>query len=185
MRRTLIAVLLTTMSLACSGCAVVNSGFADQSAHDDQAAPASAGSHEGEVLPGFGIGDLKLGMTGSEVHSLMGPAELEWSRGSLVWPSRGLGVTLTSGAIPRVACITGGDVHPTRNARNLSARTREGLGLGSTETDIISAYGQPERISDAEPGFRFLSYWTRGIEFKAREGILTHFTISPPTGKRN
>jgi hypothetical protein len=135
------------------------------------------------ILPGLGIGDLRLGMTGAEVHSLMGSAEQQYGRSDLRWPSRGLGVTLTSGAIPRVARISGGDINPKHNARNLSEKTCEGLGLGSTESDIISVYGQPERTSDAEPGFRFLTYLKLGIDFKTLDGIVTYFTISAPVGK--
>ncbi len=133
------------------------------------------------VRPGDGIGLLRLRMTRAEAINTLGPPEKS-SGGSLQWPSRGIGAIFTSEANPRVATILGGELDPWKSSAALTQRTPEGLGIGSTESEILAIYGAPSRALDSMdaglPASRFLSYWQRGIEFKLSKGHVVFLSIT-------
>lgn len=129
--------------------------------------PAAGQSTEADrlIVPGEGIGRVRLGMHIQDVTALLGRhrSVQVLPDGSVIYrwydpagESKGLRVTATrTGEVFYVA------------ARNDPAYvTREGLRVGSTEVEVRGVFGEPSRIViESHINARTLRYTGRGIQF--------------------
>ena len=112
--------------------------------------------------PSISIGSLHSGMTIQEVIAELGQptrtnvAGLEFSgSGFLFCPAIGE-VTL----FPPFA-----------------GRTKEGIGMGASRADVISAYGQPSVAKITKTGFELLRYDSIGMKFQIHDGSVDWIDI--------
>jgi len=98
-----------------------------------QAAPATAQLEEtASIRPGEGIGSVRLGMTPPEVQAAIGlPPTERYPSGWMVWESRKLAVFFDGGKARMI------------DTEDVAHVTADGVRIGSTDTELIKAYGAP------------------------------------------
>jgi hypothetical protein len=97
------------------------------------------------VVPKVGIGELKFGMTLKEVSDLWGPPDLTKNPGYILdyYGWRGVSLGFPYEKLMIINCLNelaGDDVV------SFDGTTPEGIRLGSTEDEVIAAYGEPTSI---------------------------------------
>ena len=107
------------------------------------------------IRPRVGIGDLRFGMTVEEMKELLGEpfdmpktVGLNLSDDNYVYPELGIMVLVNDNVVNIIYCIT----HVMDNTSSVVVkpcifRTAEGIGIGSTKSEILAAYGEPDRIA--------------------------------------
>lgn len=127
---------------------LITAGFVLGCGDDDD------GDGIGDIVPGEKIEPIKLGDTYEEVKSKLGqdPDEDEcFGDGcTLVYLDKGI-----------VAYTLFGDVWAVDAIPNYKGKTAGGVGIDSTEAEVIDEFGEPEEIVDVY----FYAYWTQGIGF--------------------
>jgi hypothetical protein len=118
------------------------------------------------ISPSISIGSLHSGMTIQDVIAELGQptrtnvAGLEFSGSGFVF-------------IPAIGEVT---LFPP-----FAGRTKEGIGMGASRADVISAYGQPSVAKVAKPGFELLRYDSIGLKFQIHDGRVDWIdTIAKP-----
>lgn len=128
------------------------------------------------IEPGVGFGGLRVGMTAEEVEAAIGPAE-GGAPGAWKYPSCGF-VVIFGRHDPGVSMFLAG--HGLAGGRGMAkrftARTEEGLGIGSTREDVVAVLGEPPPGRDPE----LLGYPSLGIAWTLRDGKVAHVTIGRP-----
>ena len=119
-------------------------------------APA-AGEASLVIEPRVGVGQVKFGATADQVEQSLGePSSTVASGAILVYGNLGLTITFREGAVSAISCGDSKD----KDADAVKAcrcRTKEGIGIGSTEEEIIAAYGQPARRRESQLIYTALS----------------------------
>ncbi len=127
------------------------------------------------IVPGEAIGPIRLGMSRDEVRAAVGEPE-RTSLGGWEYLSGGYAVLFST---PRqtVSAILGGDAgYPHGElAKAFVARTREGIGMGSTRAEVIAALGEPAVATGVGAGGEVLSY--RGLVLMLVDGRVAHVTV--------
>lgn len=141
---------------------------------DDRVSREGNAEQLAALRPGVAIGKVELGMTRQQVVQILGRPQLELG-GTPHWTSRGISVIFDTGG--HAATLMGGNLDPEATEARLSARTAEGLGLGSTAEQVIAACGPPDKPTPSDGGTTFISYWKRGIEFKLRNDKVYFLTV--------
>jgi len=92
------------------------------------------------VQPGVGMGDLLLGSPDSRIVEVLG--EPEFKMGDQIYQYAGFAVIAREGRVYSFQC---GDAKGpgSRHWEQCRCRTAEGIGIGSSEQDILKAYGEP------------------------------------------
>ena len=133
-----------------------------------------------KVVPGEGIGPVKLGMTESELIALLGQPKI--SQGTArTWKSPPLTAVVGKEPDPKVMVILAGVMgEPDSDlVRDFAFKTPEGIGMLSTEPQLLAAFGDPEhRVEQphhAKPGVKIqtLSWYKRGIQLSLTDGKVT------------
>jgi hypothetical protein len=126
------------------------------------------------VVPGKAVGPIQLGMSQEEVRAVVGEAERQ-SLGGWEYLSGGYAVLLDRDR-HTVNAIVGGDVGYPHGAlvKAFVARTREGIGMGSTRVEVVKALGVPE-ADRRPPGGEVLSY--PGLELVLVDGAVAHLAV--------
>ncbi|HXX37723.1 MAG TPA: hypothetical protein VEP50_06150 [bacterium] len=119
------------------------------------------------VVPGVGIGSVKLGMPVGQVEAVLGtPAKVDrdartvwytWrdvQRGSL----RSLAVETVDGLVILISV-----------AHDERYRTSEGIGAGDTVQAVRDAFGRPSGVLHL-PGYDMIEYKARGVTFVVDTG---------------
>ncbi len=133
------------------------------------------------VTPGVGIGPVKFGMSRDEVIRLLGKPEFDMT-GSISYPSKGfdLFVGETHG-VRMISCCTKQiylSSPMVKNAADFKGSTDKGIKIGSTERQIIAAYGNPTRRSKGVRGGTSLRYKKLGANFELQNGKLVQIMLS-------
>ena len=127
------------------------------------------------IVPGDRIGQFRLSGKAADVHKTLGsPSQSEAG----FWPDASTHKWTTAGFAIMVDDFTGNLLYMSMNGTSTSgplagAVTKEGIGLGSTEQQIVAALGRPSLVaSDAKPlaapqgsQGRTIYYHGRGISF--------------------
>lgn len=130
------------------------------------------------VVPGKAVGPLQIGMSQEEVRAAVGEAE-RTSLGAWEYLSGGYAVFFDTDR-HTVDAIAGGDTGYPRGAlvKAFVARTREGIGMGSTRAEVVKALGEPDNDRRLGNGTQELSY--QGLELVLVEGSVVHVTVRRP-----
>ncbi len=151
--------------------------------------PAENGQDAGDetddqllVTMGVGMGPVRFGMTKEEVVQFLGSPDLVSPDGhSLVYRSKGFTVRCEAGiGVQSFLCASNvdGDRHWWK--ADFSGHTKEGIRIGSTEEQIIAAYGEPDSI-EGPGGQRDLVYRGLRARFILVGDRLVNFTVTSPS----
>jgi hypothetical protein len=141
---------------------------------------ASAG--ELIIEPLVGIGPVKFGMSKEEVIKHFGPPDKVFADGTKLnyVSSRGLSFTIDSElGLQEIGCWSEGML-PSR-VTTFIGKTKEGIGIGASEEEIVAAYGQPDRTSTSSNGvIQNLHYDKISAKFSLKEDKLMTMTLEAP-----
>ena len=140
-------------------------------------------SDESVIEPLVGIGPVRFGMSRAEVIEHFGqpdrifegqPAKLNYV------PSRGLNFVVDAElGLEEIGCWSEGML-PSR-VTTFAGSTKEGIGIGASQEEITSAYGQPDRTStDAKGITQNLHYDKLNTRFSLKEGSVTSIVLEAP-----
>ncbi len=140
------------------------------------------------VEPLVGIGAVQFGMSKDEIIEHIGqPEKIHTQTGGMKLnyvASKGLGFTVDSElGLQKIQCWS--DTWPEKlpfAVTTFTGRTEEGIGIGSTREQIISAYGQPDRTgTDANKGvIEGLDYDKLRINFSIWQDKVISMTLEAP-----
>lgn len=121
---------------------------ADQGIDVEQLALAAQSTSRFVVEPGVGMGTVRFGMPLSEVQSILGRPDS--AIGENILQYAGFAVTAKDGKLISIVC---GDLNRTDSqfVKNCLCQTLKGIGMGSSEQEIIEAYGPPTRRRESGP----------------------------------
>ena len=144
-------------------------------AKTDQASEVS--SEDLLIRPGIGVGKIDFGMTVQQMKDILGKPDVAATGISYMYTS--LGIELVAKDKINIDAILCGNpsnkkepmFKAMKEAFNL--KTVEGIGIGSTEAQVIKAFGQPTRRSDDN-----LRYKDMRISFTLDEGKVIGIWVS-------
>lgn len=140
------------------------------------------------VEPLVGIGPVQFGMSKDEIIEHFGQpdkltARAEGTKLNYV-ASKGLGFEVDSAlGLQKIQCWS--ENWPTElpfSVATFTGRTKEGIGIGSTQEQIIAAYGEPDRTStDSNKGvIQVLHYDKLRSSFSIWQNKLISMTLEAP-----
>src|SRR5438477_109349 len=121
------------------------------------------------IEPGVSVGKVRAGMTVDQVRAELGAPQfttanaLEYTR---------LGFAVMPGADGVVQVVMCGDVTGNNGPliKRFRARTKEGIGLGSSRDELIKAYGEPSTDQKFAGNRESIRYDSLGITFSLESG---------------
>lgn len=118
------------------------------------------------IQPGVGMGELLFGADQAEITEILG--EPDFMLGDELYQYTGLVVVAREGNIYSFQC---GDAKGpgTRHSEQCPCRTAEGIGVGSSEQEIIAAYGEPTHRSTNRQGDARIGYRSKGMGLLLRD----------------
>ncbi len=138
---------------------------------------------EGLIIePLVGIGPVKFGMSQEEFIKHFGPPDKVFADGTKLnyVSSRGLSFTIDSElGLQEIGCWSEGML-PSR-VTTFAGKTKEGIGIGVSEEEIVTAYGQTDRTSTGSGGvIKNLHYDKLSAKFSLKEDKLMTMTLKAP-----
>jgi len=134
------------------------------------------------IEPLVGIGPVKFSVSKEEVIKHFGPPDRVSADGTKLQyvSSRGLSFTVDSElGLQEIGCWSEGML-PSR-VTTFASKTKEGIGIGASEEEIVAAYGQPDRTSTGSGGvIQNLHYDKLSAKFSLKEGKLMTMTLEAP-----
>lgn len=138
------------------------------------------------IEPLVGIGPVRFGMSKDEVIEHFGRPDKVMAEGTKLnyVASKGLGFTVDSElGLQMIQCWS--DNWPTKlpfAVTTFVGRTKEGIGIGATQEEIVAAYGQPDRTgTDSYKGvIQGLDYDKLRIKFSLWQDKLISMTLEAP-----
>jgi len=178
-RRVLLQVLLAILLvLPLSGCGEKEQ---EQESDDPNAGAASVEASEPNqamlIRPGSGVGKVDLGMSVDEVRQILGKPDLDVTGVSIVYADQGFEVIHPNDKVHSINCVHHIDLAP--NVKTCPYRTPEGIGIGSTEADVIAAYGEPDIRESVGTAYEI------GLRFEFTDGKVSLIGVLKPWQKRN
>ncbi len=133
-----------------------------------------------------GIGPVRFGMSKDQVIEHFGRPDKVMAEGTKLnyVSSKGLGFTVDSElGLQMIQCWS--DNWPTElpfAVTTFTGRTKEGIGIGATQEEIVAAYGQPDRTgTDSNKGvIQNLDYDKLRTRFSLLEGKLRLMILEAP-----
>ena len=142
---------------------------ADEATSPQQAAPEGGDS---KVVEGIGWGGFRVGATREELIKAFGPLEPTPTPGSqwMGWVSR-----------HHVDCWfdQAGRASEVRFNKGFSLPLTSGIKIGSSEKEVLWAYGSPDRVVN-KPQSKMLAYDKRGVLMWVMGGKVLDFTVFRP-----
>lgn len=127
------------------------------------------------IEPRVAVGKLRAGMTVQQVVSELGdPARR--TANAVEYPALGLAVMPGEGPIQVVMC---GDVTGLNGpfVAAFKGRTKEGIGMKSTKSEIVKAYGEPDKDEKMRLGLESMTYPALGITFTLENEQVHHMIV--------
>ena len=152
------------LGLFCQGCAEKDDQNEVEEA--ETAVQTDAGKQDAlvaSIQPGIGVGKVKFGMTFAELKNALGKPDIDVTGITYVYADLGIEVVIRSDIVRCVYCV-----HHITGAPFVKAceyQTEEGIGIGSTESEIIAAYDEPTKRSQGA-----LTYKEFGLRFELQNG---------------
>ncbi len=140
-------------------------------------------SSEGMIIePRVGLGSIKIGMPMDAVVDEFGPPRVKIGP-TLGYPD--LGFTVLPGEPNIVGAIMMGDSSGGSLVDAFKGKTQNGIGMGSTEQEILSIFGSPDPLTgpkaiareEARQGLKTLRYQRLRLTLVLRERSLAHITL--------
>lgn len=140
-----------------------------------------------QVELGVGFGTVKFGMIEDEVIKLLGKPERIEKNGKnktmLLYLSQGIGIyVFKEGGVQSFTFTTQKISTSALKINDFKGTTKEGIGIGSSEAQIIAAYGKPTENS-FQSDKKTICYKTLGIDFIMLSDKVAQFTITIPVRK--
>lgn len=142
---------------------------------------------EFQVIPGVGVGPIKLGMTMAEVQKILGkpgPGGLYAPLGLIVQtdpadPERVSHIlVIGQGASGAQVGRSGGNLPA--NFRNFAGATKEGIRIGSTGPEVLRALGKPDGSDVPSVGWELLNYNALGLGVSLQHDRVRAMNVSKP-----
>ena len=115
---------------------------------------------------GQGYGPIRFGMSGEDLVAVVGEPQRK-GPGTYEYLDLGYAVVLDrQGHVGAMMC-----------GKRFSGLTPEGIGMGSTPEEVVSAYGHTQ--SQSQTGLLTMSYRSLGAEFTFRDNKLVHIVLRP------
>jgi len=132
------------------------------------------------IRPGVGIGELHFGDSSDKVTKVLGKPD--FMMGDWLYQYTGLAVVTREG---KVYSFQGGDAKGpgTRNVQQCRLQTVEGIGIGSTEQQIVKIYGEPTRRMIRQ-GDVHIGYRSKGMGFILRDKKVYLMSFGIPKEKK-
>jgi len=134
------------------------------------------------IEPLVGIGPVKFGMSKEEVIKHFSQPDKVLADGTKLnyVSSRGLSFTVDSElGLQEIGCWSEGML-PSR-VTTFAGKTKEGIGIGASEEEIVAAYGQPDRTSTGSGSvIKNLHYDKLSAKFSLKEDMLMTMTLGAP-----
>ncbi len=144
--------------------------------------PSPAVSPDLLIRPGEGVGDLKFGMSVEQMHKILGKPDRSQAK-SHEYLSRGMAV-VGSGNVGVAALLFGGRCEKDQPlVGKCRYRTTRDIGMGSSEEEVVAAYGPPSSRQEVPQGDEdsvVLSYDKLRATFVLRRGQVVHMTFKMP-----
>jgi hypothetical protein len=148
----------------------------------NEKADEEASADELIIEPLVGIGPVNFGTSKEEVIKHFGQPDRVSADGTKLnyVASRGLSFTVDSElGLREIGCWSEGML-PSR-VTTFAGKTKEGIGIGASEEEIVAAYGQPDRTSTGSKGvIQNLHYDELQARFSLQEGKLMSMTLEAP-----
>lgn len=165
--------LASLLILHISGCADKQDAEPDDSDTATQSPEKTEPQKASLILPGIGVGEIQLGMTVGEMKDRLGKPDIDATGFSLVYADLGVEVVIIDEKVRMIYCVNGMSNAP--EVKACKSQTVEGIGIGSTESDIISAYGEPTNRRGGS-----LMYKDLGLVFEMSNGQVNILTAREP-----
>ena len=105
------------------------------------------------IRPGIGVGKIEFGMTVQQMKDILGKPDVAGTGISYMYTS--LGIEIVAKGKVTISAILCGNPSNRKDLPMLKAmeeackfKTAEGIGIGSTEVQVLKAFGQPTRRRD-------------------------------------
>ena len=132
------------------------------------------------IEPGVAIGPVRSGMSIQQVVAELGEPDQK-KDSALEYLNLGFSVIPGKGEVVHIVlCVDSGGTF----TKAFAGRTKEGIGIGSSRADVISAYGEPTATEsiDGKPGFEVLRYKPLGLMLEIGAGkVYSIAVIFKPT----
>ena len=132
------------------------------------------------IEPGVCIGPVRSGMTMQQAIAELGEPDQQKDSSSIL-EYHSLGFTVLrgnkAGLVGTVLCLDSGQGGP--GTKSFAGHTKEGIGIGSSRADVISAYGEPTTIDHGrgQPQREVLIYRPHGLNFHIRDGKVHQIAV--------
>lgn len=130
------------------------------------------------IRPGYDFGPLHAGMTMEQVQAVLGPPDRK-SNSNWTYANFGFWVNFgnTNHTVHIVMCSGGHTSDPA--VKGFVGHTQEGIGIGSTRAEVITAYGEPSATQKTpnRPDFEVLHYRPQGLDFSLDAGKVTGIAV--------
>lgn len=141
--------------------------------------PDAAASCDLIIRPGDGVGNLKFGMSVEQMRKILGEPDRSQAK-SHEYLSKGMAV-MGSGNVGVAALLFGGRCDKDQPlVGKCRYRTTKNIGMGSSEEDVIAAYGPPSsknRTTETGMPFVVMTYEDIRAEFTLRDGRVVHMSF--------
>jgi len=131
------------------------------------------------IVPLTGVGPVTFGMSQEQVIEALGePDESEFIM-MLYLKSYGISITFQNGLVHQINCYSKQYPNVPQGTTTFQGQTEQGIGMGASGEDIISAYGQPNSIEDKR-GMEILNYISKNAEFLLLNDKLVSVKLKAP-----
>ena len=137
------------------------------------------------IEPGSAVGDVHKGMTLEEVTAKLGEPDQRATPYVFQYNQLGIAVMASMDGIVRtVMCESNDGKFGGRKSKTFAGRTKEGIGIGSSRSDITRAYGEskdaaPKPLPGRQPlaGQEVLVYKSLGLTFTLMDNKVCNLMI--------
>jgi outer membrane lipoprotein-sorting protein len=132
----------------------------------------AAGGYPFDIRPGDGVGPVRLGMTEEEVIRALGEPDAKPFEDVHILAYYRHGIEVNIDTRRKTVFYIGLVLHEIMALpyKTFTGKTVEGIGIGSTEAEILQAFGPAQRRDVGEHGIVEINYRTRGIRFTLQPG---------------
>lgn len=115
------------------------------------------------IQPGTGVGKVQFGMTLDNMKKILGEPDIDSTGISYVYADLGIEVVFRDDKVHSIYCVR--HINGVPGFKACTYQTKEGIGIDSSESDIITAYGEPTKRSRGA-----LMYKELGLRFELENG---------------